>query len=1359
MSAARPLKLFFVGESRLLLECLKIARQRGHWITGIVTTETDTEDVPRFSRVSEAIEHCRERPDVLLSIVCRNILADDVIHWPSLAAVNYHNSALPAFAGVSAASAALLSAASQHGVTWHLMVPLFDAGDILVQRRFPIAPDDTALSLNARCFEAAIESFSELLSGLEMRQLLRTRQNLGLRTVHRFSDRLAGNGILDWSQHAGQLCRFVRASDCYPHENLIGSAAILLTDHLAVRVRSCRLLHAGPQTIHAPGTILSATANRIEVAAKGGQLLLHLYPQSLTPGASPALHYLSPGHILPAITPELHKKLEDTGKESVGRERQTVDRLRDLPAPLRPLGLRYGITAANTSADRSLICCIAVPPHTDSWRTATQILGRLATLSDQPRCTAAILRKNPPPSFLDRVPVAVTAAAIEATHAELQHARQQPWISDDLFIRWPILRRQALAVADIRVFLTEDHPSDFTTPGLLLEVRADEIRFWGFLTDFSSTSLSELQSAVSGATTQQITASTSPDVVSMFLETIRTSPDHPCVEQNGVIYTRREILQRARRIATGLIVRGAGAESRVVVAMSPSADYVACILGILMAGAAFVPVDTAASLHRAREIIEDCRPLCVISASDGVPVTDLTPCIAVAELTSELVEFPDIRSAAADSAAYLLYTSGSTGRPKGAVIERKALGVFIRTVLDRQKLHPADRILQLCSLAFDASIEEIFSSICSGATLILKPDDLLESARMFLQRTAELRLTVIGIYPAMLSPVLDIMESTHQFPETVRLLTTGGEQVPMNQVKRWREFFATRDRQLPALINVYGLTETTIANFHCNLSTCGDTEQPAPIGYPLPENCFRLVSDLLQDDSEIGELLLAGSQLARCYWERPELNTTRFVTEPETGNRWFRTGDLARRLPDGSLLILGRCDQQIKVSGVRVEPEEVERALERTPGVKQAAVVTATFAGNSPALFAFVCPNDPQLLTAVRMNLLHDLPSAMQPREIFGLAQMPLTDRGKIAKDELLQQAKQSHFAQHGTTPAADGPLVNAWRDVLGQSPEDGADFVQQGGDSLAALKLLLRVEEITGVRIAVSEFLQDPTLPRLQTLTDNPQVELLRQLKAGHDGLPLVFLHGVSGDIAEFEELSRRMTCHSSIYGIRSRICFTATDPPGSIEQFAEEAFSHIRQIHDTRPPILASWSWGGLLVWHVAHLYRQHYGTRPILVMIDTVCPGRIPASFKDKILYAAAQTPAALLLRTKKLASQFRNPTPAAGKAETLERLLRRQLQQSLIRMGDRYIPPRDTCVRLHMLKATITELGPRAWSFPQRLRDNGWSHFTGCRPIVHTRRCTHTDLVWTQQVEWTAKCLSQICEQETARFPLWSTFRGQ
>ncbi|MFM7163746.1 MAG: amino acid adenylation domain-containing protein [Planctomycetaceae bacterium] len=1360
MNTVRPLTLFLVGESRLFLECLRIAIDRGHTISGVISSEPNITDLPRFSTLTDALTNSQARPDVLLSIVCRDILSDAVIQWPALAAVNYHNSALPAFAGVSAASAALLSDAKNHGITWHLMEPLFDAGDILVQRTFPVAADDTALSLNARCFEAACESFTQLLQCLETRQLTRTRQDLRLRSVHRFCDRLACNGLLDWSQPAEQLCRLIRASDCYPHENLIGTPAILVTAGLAGRIRSCRLLDTEPETSIPPGTILSAAANRVEISAVAGRLVLHLCPSSLTPGAKPVFEHLIPGRTLPAVTPALKQIVEVAGKASVREERKQVTRIGTLPAPLRPYGLRNGLTTRKSTTPRSLICCIPVPPQSECWLTAAQSLGRLAALSTQPKCTAALLRRNPPPSFLDFIPFEITAAATESTCQALQKASEQAWISDDLFIRWPMIRHQALAFADIQVFLTQNSHTDFDAPGLLLELRENQILVWGRTADFSSDALANLSSALTGDRHQITVDSVLPDVISMFLETVRLGPEQTCVEQNGLTYTRSQILHRARSIAAELIARGAGAESRVAVALPPSADYVAAILGALLAGAAFVPVDAAASLHRTREIIEDCRPLCVIIPADQPALTDLAPCLSVSELIS-LPEQPHIsHQIQPDSAAYLIYTSGSTGRPKGAVIERRSIGAFIRTVIDRYELSDHDRILQLCSLAFDASIEEIFSSVCSGATLVMKPTELLESAPIFLQQINQLRLTVIGVYPAMLGSIVDVMESSQHFPETVRIVSTGGEHVPMSHVQRWRDFFAMQNRRPPALINVYGLTETTIANFHCDLSSFGDSSQPAPIGQPLPGNLCRLTSEDLCENPEHGELLIAGSQTARCYWERPGLNAARFIIEPETGLRWFRTGDLVRRLPDGNLTVLGRCDHQIKISGVRIEPEEIERCLEHTTGVKQAVVLAVTTPAGNPALFAIVCPDDPQLLASARRQIAENLPPAMQPRAILGLTELPLTDRGKVSRDQLVQHIRQSghlETIQQSTPP--DGPLAGAWQEILRQPAALDADFVQQGGDSLAAMKLLLRVEELTGVRIAVSAFLQNPTLQRLESLTVNPKVELCHKLNAGIDGLPLIFLHGITGDIAEFEGISRRMAYKGPVHAVRSRICFSTADPPASIEQFAEEAFSHIRKLHNGLPPILASWSWGGLMVWHVAHLYNQFYGIRPVQVMIDTVCPGRIPAGVIEKLRHTATYTPAAIVLKAKQVADKLRRSRPAVQTAQTVDQILKRQLQQSLIRMGDRYTPPVDPEARLHMLKATITELGPRAWSFPQRLPDNGWSYFTGCRPLIHRKRCTHTDFVWTEQANWTAECLSQICEQETIRVRHQPMFPGE
>lgn len=1347
MSPFRTLRFCIVGESRLIAHCLQYLQERGHTICGVVTPNLGYESFPRFASLNDARSSLSTPPDVLLSIVNRRILSKELLQWPLFAAINYHNSALPSFAGVSASSAAILANSEQHGITWHLMDSVYDAGDILVQRVFQIGAEATALSLNAQCYEAAIESFPELLAQLESGHLIRQPQNPAKRSVHRFCDRLPCHGLIDWTRPVTEILRMIRAAACEPHENLIGTVALLLNQSSAVRVRSATLLTESSSADTLPGTVLSSRPGRLQVAALGGILQLTLARRSFLPGLADSDPELVPGCRLPRISDTNLQYIATTSAVAVLRETETVRQLETLPPPLRPVFLKYGIATTVSHLNRRCILRIDCRTSAEQPSVIATLLTRLAVAAEQTTCAVAVICKHQIPAFLPWVPFIVNAVAPTETASRLRDCLEATPISDDLFLRYPQLRPVALRLGDLRVFITSDPPSEVQIPGLLIHFTEHGVFVSVSSEEIADDNIPSLLEIMNGFETKSESSASTPDVIAQFLSVSEQFPDDLCVEHCEAGYSRSHIEQLARKVAASLKHLGAGPESRVMLVLRPTAEFVASLLGTLMTGAAFVPIDFDTPRNRISEIILDCRPLCVITESDGPSFSDIAVCRTFEQLSTTLPSVTELRFPPEQSAAYLIYTSGSTGTPKGAVIERRSLNHFIHTVIQRHGLQRTDRVLQLCATGFDASVEEIFTSLCSGATLILKPPHLLDSASQFLHWIDERRLTIIGLYPAMLSAVLTVMERQRFFPPSVRIITTGGEPIPMPQVERWRNFFATLHRNSPALLNVYGLTETTIANFMCDLAESGDPNLPAPIGQPLPGNRWQITRNEHPGriNEASGELLIAGCQTARCYWEQT-LSQKRFLLDFENV-RWFRTGDLAEILPDGQLAIRGRSDQQIKISGVRIEPEEVERVLLAADGVAQATVLSIKpAAGNEQVLCACISPDEPEVLLNAMRHAQQFLTPAMLPRRFVGVPVTPTTDRGKIDRQSLALRLQQQ-FSQENSSPEQDfSQLEMLWQKALGSFPAANADFVQSGGDSLAAMKLLLDLEHATGRRIAVSAFLENPTFSHLQSLITSHSAPLFVTLKSGASSTSLVFLHGITGDIAEFQSVADRMSFGGAIYGIRSRICSNPNSSPQTITEFAEEALAELEKHFRGKAPIFAGWSWGGLVAWELGQLYFRRHRVRPCIVLVDTWCPGRFNPSWPHRIRHAIRQIPYSISLAFQRLPTLVARPRELSQHERNLQQLLATRQRQQLITIGNQHQPTPDTDANVHLLKATNIQLGPRAWAFPQALKDNGWSHITGSRPTIHRRNCTHTDMVWGTDIQWTADRLTKICEHE-------------
>ncbi|MEV7548727.1 amino acid adenylation domain-containing protein [Amycolatopsis sp. NPDC089917] len=487
--------------------------------------------------------------------------------------------------------------------------------------------------------------------------------------------------------------------------------------------------------------------------------------------------------------------------------------------------------------------------------------------------------------------------------------------------------------------------------------------------------------------------------------------------------TYAELDERSARLAAGLRGRGAGPESVVAVVLPRSLELVVALVGVLRAGAAYLPIDPELPEDRVRELLADAAPDAVITAEDLPDGDAFSPAGIVP-----------------GNAAYLIYTSGSTGRPKGVLVEHAAIVNRLLWMGERYGFDAGDRILQKTPATFDVSVWEFFLPLITGATLVVaEPGDHRDPDRLAALIEAE-RVTTVHFVPSMLAAF--VAAGVPHDLGSVRRVVCSGEELPAELVTRAAEVFGTAPR------NLYGPTEAAVD------VTEWDTvpgERPVPIGVPVWNTGLHVLDAALQPvpDGVAGELYLSGAQLARGYRDRPGLTAERFVACP-SGGRMYRTGDLVRRRPDGALVYLGRTDHQVKIRGQRIEPGEIEARLADLPGVDAAVVVV-----RDGRLVAYCVPAtvDP---AAALAGLSAALPAAMVPSVLVPLAAFPLSRNGKLDRAALPEPAGESAPAALAPRNEREAAVADAFAQVL-RLAEVGADtgFFTSGGDSITAIHLV----------------------------------------------------------------------------------------------------------------------------------------------------------------------------------------------------------------------------------------------------------------------------------------------------------------
>ncbi|MDQ1738617.1 MAG: hypothetical protein QOE53_269, partial [Pseudonocardiales bacterium] len=546
----------------------------------------------------------------------------------------------------------------------------------------------------------------------------------------------------------------------------------------------------------------------------------------------------------------------------------------------------------------------------------------------------------------------------------------------------------------------------------------------------------------------------------------------------------------AAEVLDELAAARVGPGDRVALAIADPGRRIAAELACLAAGAAFIPLDVSQPEGRRSRILAAADVRTVLSdqpaARPDQPAarTD-QPAARPDPIQPRLGPALGFRAVDPALPAYLMFTSGSTGTPKGVVIGRGALAAHVASYIPLLSLDASDVCSHLASPAFDAAIGEVMPALAVGAQVATPPGEVVADTRALLGWLAEAGVTV-AFAPTPLGELLfaELERDPSATPPALRLLYVGGAQL--------------RRRPPPGpfrVLNLYGPTETTVAVTWAEVSGSAGWGLP-PIGTPLAGSTVHVLGD---DGTpcglgEPGELYIGGDKVGLGYLGDPERTRAAFVASPDgDGSVAYRTGDIVRWRSDGALDYLGRLDRQVQLRGVRVEPAEVEAALLRLPGVRQAhAAPLASSSAGDPVLAAWLVVDEPQGEAARRRVIAAELPAAMVPARIVELAAFPLTVSGKIdtrALQQLLPAADHPPGGQDGGDgpDSPDGetdPLVGWWTAtlgrLLGRALGPDTDFFAAGGHSLLAARALALAREELGIDLRVHQMFATPTARQL---------------------------------------------------------------------------------------------------------------------------------------------------------------------------------------------------------------------------------------------------------------------------------------
>lgn len=570
-----------------------------------------------------------------------------------------------------------------------------------------------------------------------------------------------------------------------------------------------------------------------------------------------------------------------------------------------------------------------------------------------------------------------------------------------------------------------------------------------------------------------------------------------------------ELNKRANMIAHALLNLGVQPDDRVAVCMHRGTDLVAAIIGVLKSGAGYVPVDPGLPNARIKFVLQDSQPSAFLTNStlfDAMAQDHFAlqiPTLCVDQLADEVLTNPQITALRGHHLAYMIYTSGSTGQPKGVMVEHQQLSHLFTATAGLFEFNAQDVWTLFHSISFDFAVWEIWGALVYGARIVIVPEDITRASDEFYHLLCTEKVTVLNQTPGAFNALLNARNGQANDGQlnALRYVVLSGEALDAQAIRRWHESHFNSNTRL---INMYGITEITVLGSFCDVSDAGQSTSAVSIGKPLANTPFYILDKHYRPVpvGVSGEIYVGGGQVARGYWQQPELNDQRFIDnpfwqdQPDLAKRLYRSGDLGCWREDGTLEYHGRNDFQVKIRGYRVELGEIESHLHACANVRDVVVVARDDAIKRQLVAYIVPASDTGLsLGPLQNDLASRLPHYMLPSAYVILPELPLTTNGKVDARAL---PAPDHSTEKDAYEAPQGDLeqqlAHIWSVLLGiDLPSRNEPFLTLGGDSLLVVQMNNAIKRDLGVSLPLRSVFELATIAKLCEL-----IGFLRKSAAG---------------------------------------------------------------------------------------------------------------------------------------------------------------------------------------------------------------------------------------------------------------------
>ena len=849
-----------------------------------------------------------------------------------------------------------------------------------------------------------------------------------------------------------------------------------------------------------------------------------------------------------------------------------------------------------------------------------------------------------------------------------------------------------------------------------------------------------------------------------FEEQVRKHGSRLAVKTRTEAWTYGELNAAANRVARAILDRCGPGEQRVGLLFKKGAPMLAAIMGVLKAGKTYVPLDLVYPRTRLALIASDAEVSAIISdrsdRSDGSDGSDGSDRLGGNTATIPYRETQTFGDSdlhgvvvSPDTTAYLLYTSGSTGQPKGVVQNHRNVLHYNRAYTNDLYIDVEDRLTLFSSFGFDAAVVDIFAALLNGATLY--PIDLREESAVDVADwlTTE-RVTIYHSTPSAYRAVIGELPAGVILP-SVEVVVLGGEQTRLDDLAIFRQRFS-RDC---TFVNLLGTTETTYTHRQFYGVDAVVRYISPSVGVPTEDTEMLLMDGMGESGQVFGEIAIRSPHVALGYWRCPELTEAAFSAPPPgESRRVYRTGDMGRLLPDGTLLFMGRRDLQVKIRGFRVELGEIEAVLKQHPAVREALVLACEDGAGGQRLVAYVVAPDKPEAAVLRAYLQERVPSHMIPGAFVGLDAFPLTPNGKIDRRALAVLEDGAAVYEKGNAPPETEEqrrLVALWEELIGVS-RIGIDdnFFDVGGHSILAITLVHRIEQAFRKRVPLAILFQTPTVRQLAAALSasqpidagTPVVALCTQGARP----PFFCMPGIRGEVYSLRAFSDLIGLDQPFYGLQID---DTEEPVASLEALAADFITHIRRIQPKGPYYLGGLCFGGVLAYEVAQQLTAAGEKVALLALFEAYAPLRI-VPWLDRV-HLGIQLASALTWRERfgLMKKTIRDYKKAAAETAlmailkswlpdtTIMKYRQRKDRRRRSAITRKYIPkPYHGKISLFRASRTFRLFGYQSDTM------NGWVRLCSHPIEAYTFDCGHADLMMPPQIAPVAEQLRRCLDNE-------------